>query len=78
MTKQEKLDAFQAKIDNFINSNHSGDRRAWHMSGIARRYMILCDEFTSTDLDDLHVIALAAAPQLNTEFGARLTAINER
>jgi len=27
MTNQEKLDAFQAKIDNFINSNHSGDRR---------------------------------------------------
>jgi hypothetical protein len=78
MTNQEKLDAFQARITKFINSNSTNDRLAWSRSGIAKVYMILCDDLTGDDLDSLHSIALAAVPQLNAEFGARLTAINER
>ena len=78
MTNQEKLDAFQARITAFLNSSAANDRRAWGRSSIARTYMILCDELTGADLVSLHNIALAAVPQLNTQFGARLTAINER
>jgi len=78
MTNQEKLDVFSAKIDNFINSDFPNDRRTWQQSGIVRAYMTFSDEFTGSDLDDLHAIALAAVPQLKAEFGARLTAINER
>ena len=77
MTNQEKLDALQANITKFINSR-STDRRMWQRSGIARTYMILCDELTGADLTSLHSIVSAAVPQLNAEFAARLTAINER
>ena len=78
MTNQEKLDVFQANINAFINGPNPNDKRAWNKSHIARTYMILMDEFGGADLISLHDIALAAVPQLNAEFGARLTAINER
>jgi len=78
MTNQEKLDAFQAKITAFQNSNKANNKRAWQRSGIAKMYMHLCDDLTGADLTSLHNIALAEIPQLNAEFGARLTAINER
>ena len=78
MTNQEKLDAFQARIDKFIISNKASDGRAWHRSGIAKTYMLLCDQLTGDDLTSLHGIALSAVPQLDPQFGARLTAINER
>lgn len=78
MTNQEKLDAFAAAITKFINSGNTSNRRVWRMSGIERMYMLLSDEFTGSDLDDLHTIALNAIPQLDDEFAARLTAINER
>lgn len=78
MTNQEKLDVFQAKIDAFINSPNPNDKRAWNRSHIARTYMILMDELEGADLTSLHNIALAAVPQLNAKFAARLTTINER
>jgi len=78
MTNQEKLDSFQAKITAFQNGGKANDRIAWQRSGIARTYMLLCDELTGADLTSLHSIALAAVPQLSAEFGAKLTAINER
>ena len=78
MTNQEKLDMFQAKITAFQNGGRANDRRAWERSAIARTYMLLCDDLTGADLTSLHSIALAAVPQLHADFGARLTAINER
>jgi len=78
MTNQEKLDAFQAKITAFQNGGKANNKRAWQRSGIAKTYMLLCDELTGADLTSLHGIALAEVPQLNAQFGARLTAINER
>ena len=78
MTNQEKLDLFQSKITEFQNGGRANDRLAWHRSGIVKMYMRFSDELTGADLISLHNIALAAVPQLNPIFGARLTAINER
>ena len=78
MTNQEKLDKFSAMIDDFVNSDYSTNRRMWLKSGISRVYRVLCDELTGSDLTSLHSIALAAVPQLETEFGSSLTKINER
>ena len=78
MTNQEKLDKFSAMIDNFVNGDYSDNRRMWFRSGIAKTYKLLCDDLTGDDLVALHGIALAAVPQLNAEFGATITSINER
>ena len=78
MTNQEKLDAFQARITAFQNGGKADNKRVWQRSGISKMYMLLSDELTGADLISLHNIALAAVPQLNPIFGARLTAINER
>jgi len=78
MTNQEKLDMFQSKVTAFLNGGRTNNRIVWQRSGITRTYMILSDELTGADLTSLHSIALAAVPQLNAGFAARLTAINER